>query len=1026
MAQEKVRVYALAKMLNLESKALLDICQELGYDVKNQLSGLDPDQREAIELRLKRGQGGGTAVLAPPKAAAPPVVAEKKVKVLDARVRPPQQGRPISIPSPPAQPAAPAVPAAAAPAPVVPATALAPAATPAPAAEAPKAPAVPPSVAPPAPTVAAPPSPPAAPPSAAAAAKPLEAPPTPTAARPTAPVPMPPTTRSPVTPATPSPKPTAPAPPAPPAVTAPAATVPPPTPPRSPEPRMPQTPVPAPPEGGPRLPEGGGAKPPPAINPGGRPRDLNQPRPDSGQRRPRPQPRVGGFVIAPRPTPPLKAPQPKAEEKKQQPVQKPIREIPRELQQPGKALIDIKQLLKGPVVTPAAPVVEDEDDEANKGKKKIPTGVVGRDQRHQDRAKRQLERKGRENEKRALLPGEEQEDARTRAERLKRRIKEKQRRGTLPPKSSKVVVTVPITVRSLSEAMGVRSAELLFKLRDHGINANNLNLTIEPEMAEMLALDLGRELEIKRPLDAEEQLLASLKAPDNPEDLVLRAPIVTIMGHVDHGKTSLLDKIRQSNVAATEAGGITQVIRAWRVEHGGKPVTFLDTPGHEAFTKMRARGANVTDVAVIVVAADDGVMPQTEEAINHARAAGVSLVVAINKVDLPNANLNKTRQQLYSLNVLPDNMGGDTPFVETSAATGKGIDELLDTLSLVAELKELKANPKKPAEGTCLEAKLDPQEGVQATLLVQSGTLRTGDQLLCGATYGRVRAMYDDLGRPIEEAGPSVPVRITGLDEVPNADDTFQVVPDLVVARGIAEKRSEKLHDAATPRNKPLSLESLAELKVTELKVILKADFRGSVEAIRKELEKLHHEEVRVRVLHAGIGAITESDIQLALTSPQETMVVGFNVVPDDRALAMAEERGIKIREYNIIYKLTDDVRAALEGKLKPREETIHLGRAVVRQTFKVSRAGTIAGCYITQGTLERSAKVRVIREGVVIYPPPDRTAGLESLKRFKEDVREVREGFECGMKVAGYDDIKVGDVIEAYRIEQVQRTLEK
>jgi translation initiation factor IF-2 len=544
-------------------------------------------------------------------------------------------------------------------------------------------------------------------------------------------------------------------------------------------------------------------------------------------------------------------------------------------------------------------------------------------------------------------------------------------------------------------------------------------------MALLVALDVGCELEIKRAQDAEELMLAGLEEPENPEDLVLRAPIVTIMGHVDHGKTSLLDKIRQSNVAATEAGGITQVIRAWRVEHGGRPITFLDTPGHEAFTKMRARGANVTDIAVIVVAADDGVMPQTEEAINHAKAAGVSIVVAINKIDLPNANLRKTEQQLYGLGLIPDNMGGDVPFVQTSAAKGTGIDLLLDTLSVVAELKELKANPHKAARGTVLEANLSEGEGVQATLLVQNGTLHRGDVILCGATFGRVRAMYDDLGRPIQEAGPSVPCRITGLDDVPNADDPFQVVDELAAAREIAEKRRQKQLEAALFHRPPVALETLSQAKIDELKIVLKADFRGSIEAIKKELEKLYHDEVRVRVLHTGIGGITESDIQLALASPQDTIIVGFNVVPDDRAKALAEERGIQIREYDIIYKLTDDIRAALEGKLKPREEVIHLGRAVVRETFKISRVGTIAGCYVTQGTIERSAKVRVIRDGVVIYPPTDRTVGLDSLKRFKEDTREVREGFECGIKISGYDDVKVGDVIEAYRIEQVQRSLE-
>ena len=619
----------------------------------------------------------------------------------------------------------------------------------------------------------------------------------------------------------------------------------------------------------------------------------------------------------------------------------------------------------------------------------------------------------------ALITGEES----TRGTRLKQR-RPKHKAGPQPRKG-KVPIALPITVRSLSEAIGVKSGELLFKLMGHGLPPNiNINTTLEPDVAETVALENGCELDVKRGTDVEGDLLADYRKPDRPEDLVPRAPIVTIMGHVDHGKTSLLDKIRHSNVTATEAGGITQVIRAWRVEHNGHPITFLDTPGHEAFTKMRARGANVTDIAVIVVAVDDGVMPQTEEAINHAKAAGVSIVVAINKVDLPDANLRKTEQQLYGMNVLPDNMGGDTPFVQTSAATGKGIDELLDALALVAELKELKANPNKPASGTCLEAYLSEEEGVYATLLVRDGTLRRGDVVLCGATYGRVRAMYDDMGRPIQEAGPTVPVRITGLDSVPNADDPFQVVPDLATAREVADNRKDRMLEAALYKRQPLALENLTQAKIVELKIILKAEARGSIEAIRKELEKLYHDEVRVRILHAAIGGITESDVQLALTSPQDTLILGFNVVPDDRARALAEERGVSIRQYDIIYKLTEDVRAALEGKLKPREEVIHLGRAVVRETFKISRVGTIAGCYVTQGTIERSAKVRIIRGGAVIYPPPERSVGLDSLKRFKEDVREVREGFECGIKVAGYDDIKVDDVIEAYRVEQVQRTL--
>jgi translation initiation factor IF-2 len=522
--------------------------------------------------------------------------------------------------------------------------------------------------------------------------------------------------------------------------------------------------------------------------------------------------------------------------------------------------------------------------------------------------------------------------------------------------------------------------------------------------------------------------------------------VVTIMGHVDHGKTSLLDKIRQnygieSDVVSTEAGGITQVIRAWSVrrevelekEDGSKVVedrfiTFLDTPGHEAFTKMRARGANVTDIAVIVVAATDGVMPQTQEAISHAKAAEVKIIVAINKVDMPNANVERTRRQLMQEGLIPDDMGGDVQFIETSAITGQGITDLLDTIVLVAEVEELTADPDRRAAGSCLEAYMTADEGVMATLLIQQGTLKRGDIVLCGSTYGRVRAMYNDMGRAIKEAGPSTPVRITGLGAVPNADDPFYVVEELTEAQEIAEARLQKEREAALNKFGPKSLDSIREAnaraKITELKIILKAEARGSVEAIRKELEKLVHEEVRTRVLHAGIGAITESDVQLALTSPTDTLVIGFNVTADDAALRLAEERGVSLREYDIIYKLTDDVKAALEGRLKPVEEVVHLGRAVVRETFKISKVGTIAGCYVTSGVIERNARVRVIRQGVVVYPPSDKVVGLDNLKRFKDDAKEVREGFECGMKISGFDDVKVDDVIEAFKIEVRQRTL--
>ena len=686
------------------------------------------------------------------------------------------------------------------------------------------------------------------------------------------------------------------------------------------------------------------------------------------------------------------------------------------------------------VLIPKAPVapdgpVGDVDDDTEGGKKPGAKGagnkaIPGRDNRRRERQERAAQRKTTEVKVIGgkIVDVEEIE----RGKSLHRHPRMKVRPGTIKP-IGPIIVEPPYTVRTISAALGISAMQLIFKLqKDHGMPNATINSNLTVAVVELLALEFNKEIEIYAPLDAEEQLLEDIKNQvDPPEDLVPRAPIVTIMGHVDHGKTTLLDKIRSSNVVDTEAGGITQVIRAWRVDHGGRPVTFLDTPGHQAFTKMRARGANVTDIAVIVVAADDGVMPQTEEAIAHAKAAGVATVVAINKIDMPAANIPKTRQQLYSLNLLPDDMGGDTPFVETSAVANRGIDTLLDQLSVVAELKELKANPNKPGRGTCIEANLTEGEGVQATLLVRDGTLRRGDVILCGHAYGRVRQMYDDLGRLIDEAGPSLPCVITGLDEVPNASDMFYVLPDLSVAREIAEKRKMRLAESAKSVRAPLQLERLGDAQIAELKVILKADFRGSVEAIKKELEKLVHDEVRVRVLHAAIGGITESDVQLALASPEDSIIVGFNVVPDDRALAMASEKGISIREYDIIYTLTNDIRTALEGKLKPREEVVHLGRAVVRETFKISKTGTIAGCYVTTGNIKRNAKIRVIRDGVVIYPPVDRTAGLDSLKRFKDDASEVREGFECGIKVAGYDDIKVGDVIEAYRVEQVLRTLE-
>jgi translation initiation factor IF-2 len=695
----------------------------------------------------------------------------------------------------------------------------------------------------------------------------------------------------------------------------------------------------------------------------------------------------------------------------------------------------------------------DEDD------KKKGTGVIGRDSRH----------KGRQGPNRGRGPGtgqpaivvgangqvdiiEQQWGSRRgpRAALLRKHMRGKVAAPII--KEGKIEIALPITVRSLSETIGMKVGDLIKRLLTETSQLYGNNSVIDFDAAALIAVEKNIELVIKKQETKEDVLLEryrKLLEEGEPAKLRPRPPIVTIMGHVDHGKTSLLDKIRQnygldSDVVSTEAGGITQVIRAWSVKRdvivekeidGVKQevqeerfITFLDTPGHEAFTKMRARGANVTDIAVIVVAATDGVRPQTQEAISHAKAAEVKIVVAINKVDMPNANVEKTKRELYNEGLIPDDMGGDVQFIQTSAVTGQGISDLLDTIVLVAEVEELKADPDRPAAGTCLEAYMTGDEGVMATVLIQQGTLHKGDIVLCGSTYGRVRAMYSDMGRLITEAGPSTPVRITGLGNVPNADDPFYVVEELTEAQEIAEDRQEKEREAAFIKRGPQSLDSLkeanAKAKITELKIIVKAEARGSVEAIRKELEKLVHDEVRTRVLHAGIGAITESDVILALTSPDDTLVIGFNVTADDAALRLAEERGISLREYDIIYKLTDDVKAALEGRLKPIEEIVHLGRAVVRQTFKVGKVGTIAGCYVTLGQIERSARVRVIREGTVVFPSGEKVVGLDSLKRFKDDAKEVREGFECGLKITGYDDIKVGDVIEAFKIESRARTL--
>jgi translation initiation factor IF-2 len=1008
--KEKVRVFALARVLGVDSKTIIDICKGLGFDVKSQLASLEPEQVDALKQRLAKGPKAAPLepAKAPPTVAIPPK--DKKIvnlakPRLDARAEaelPPAETAPAAVVR--AEPISSA--------PLVAAETAPPEAEPAPLPVAPV-------EAPIAAVTAAPTSAPIV------AAEPVALPPAPVAAAPSMPTAAPPVGNS-----GPSRVPTLAS--RPPNMAG----------------RPPTLDRPRPPVIPPRAPAGTGGAPPAAKAP-----PVIPPRPGVGL-----PPRTGPAGPAPAgggpgQQPPLRHRRSESDRKPgatAQPGQRPVGDkdkkpvaggplkfTPEQLQalREGRSVTDVlkKPAAGAPGVVPGQAPAKTEDGEEldEEGKKKHGPGkVVGRDVRHADRAKRQEQRKVRQKDvvvqdgKAEVIEEEHGSKRGRRAAMLKKRLRQP---GTVERKG-KVPITLPITVRSLSSAIRMKVGELVLKLKDLTNVLYNINSTIDTEVAELIATETGLEFEIIRPKSAEEDLLAiHVLAGDDQTKLEPRAPVVTIMGHVDHGKTSLLDKIRESNVVATEAGGITQVIRAWRVIHNGKPITFLDTPGHEAFTKMRARGANVTDIVVIVVAANDGVMPQTEEAIAHAKAAGVSIVVAINKVDLPDANIKRTEQQLYGLGLIPDTMGGDCQFVHTSATKGTGVPELLDTLSLVAEVKELKANSHKPAMGTCLEAYLSGDEGVMATVLVQQGTLHRGDVILCGACYGRVRAMYDDLGRPLEQAGPSVPVRITGLDDAPNADDHFHVVAELAKAREIAEKRKERALAAHFKPRDAIKLETLGEkkqVKIAELKVVLKAEARGSIEAIRKELEKLVHEEVRVRLLHAGIGAITESDVQLALASPDDTIVVGFNVVPDDQALRLADERGVPIREYNIIYKLTEDIKASLEGKLKPREEIHHLGRALVREVFKISRVGTVAGCHVTTGVIERSSKVRVIRDGAVVYPPPEKTASLDSLKRFKDDVKEVREGYDCGLRIVGFDDIKVNDVIEAYRVEQVQRTL--
>ena len=580
----------------------------------------------------------------------------------------------------------------------------------------------------------------------------------------------------------------------------------------------------------------------------------------------------------------------------------------------------------------------------------------------------------------------------------------------------KVMIPDEISVGELASRMKKTGAEVVKCLMKNGIMAS-LSQIIDFDTAAIIAEEMGCKVEKEVVVTIEERLIDDHE--DKAEDLVPRAPVVVVMGHVDHGKTSLLDTIRHTSVAAGEAGGITQHIGAYQVQVNGKPITFLDTPGHEAFTSMRARGAMVTDIAILVVAADDGIMPQTVESINHAKAAGVPLVVAINKMDVHGANPDRIKQQLTEYGLVPEEWGGETIVCPISAKTGEGVDNLLENLVLLAEIQELKANPNRAARGTVIEARMDKGRGPIMTVLVQNGTLNQGDIIIAGTAVGRVRTMTNDKGQRVTKAGPSIPVEIAGMSEVPSAGDTFNAVADERMARELVEQRKQQKKDAANAGSKKVSLDDLfSRIQQGEMKdfnIIVKADVQGSAEAVKSSLEKLSNEEVRVQVIHSGVGAINESDVMLAATS--NAIIVGFNVRPDAAARDNAARSNVEIRMYRVIYDCINEIEAAMKGMLAPKFRENVIGHAEIRQTFKVSNVGTVAGCYVTDGKIQRSCEARIVRDGIVIHE-----GHLASLQRFKDAVKEVASGYECGLNFEKFNDIKEGDVVEAYVMEQIEQ----
>jgi translation initiation factor IF-2 len=607
------------------------------------------------------------------------------------------------------------------------------------------------------------------------------------------------------------------------------------------------------------------------------------------------------------------------------------------------------------------------------------------------------------------------------AARLTKRTRRRKRSSPAELKTS-AQIELPISVRTLSEAIGRPARSIVAILFKEGRMAT-INDELSEEDALEIAMELGVDLEIKRGRDIEAELLGSVDQKDEEETLQSRPAVVTILGHVDHGKTTLIDRLRKSNITAGEAGGITQHIAAYQVEHEDQAITFVDTPGHAAFGEMRARGAGVTDIIVLVVAADDGVMPQTEECIAHAKSAGIPIIVALNKMDLPGVDDQRALQQLAQHDLLPAEWGGEYEVVRTSGETGLGIDTLLETLLLTSELHDYKTNPDRDAIGVCLESFRDEGRGVLAWLIVQKGTLRVGDNVLCGTSFGRIRAMYDDQDRSVEKAGPSTPVRVAGLDSVPGAGVHFFVMKDIEEARTVAATREhEGRSRSLSGRGQTKTLEDiLGKVRegegVQELPLILKADSPGSIEALRGELNKFDHPEVKVNVIHDAVGGVNESDVYLA--SATGAIIIAFYVIAEERAESVADQEGVEIRRYDIIYEITEHIRQALEGLLRPERIEVTTGRAIVLRTFQISRFGTIAGCRVLNGTISRDNKIHVIRDQKVLN-----SYRLSSLKREKDDAKEVRDGMECGIRLDGFNDIKEGDLLEAFRIDEIQRTL--